>query len=301
MGLLSAACAALLFAATSAASAMRIAPPAPATRAAMAHTIVVGKVESIEEKTVSALPFPGAKDKVEYQIAVIKVEDPILGAKGLTHVRVGFIPPPPPPMGKPGGPIAIGPRNYNLTFAKDQQGMFFLTPHGDGNFMIAATYNDFVNKQGNPNFDKEVTETKNLVKILANPKESLKAEKSEDRFIAASMLVTQYRTNRLGTPQPKTEAVDAEISKLILTALAETDWKAQIGPGVFRLNAQGTFMQLGVTEKDGFNPPTIELMGRKQIDYTKYADYAKEWCKDNAGKYKIQRFVHEEKKDKSDK
>jgi hypothetical protein len=116
IGLLGAACAALLFTATTA-KAMRIAPPAPGVRAAMASVIVVGKIESIEEKTVAAKQFPGATEKAEYKIAVIKVEDSILGAKGVTNVRVGFIAPPPPPMGKPGGPIAIGPRRYDLTFA----------------------------------------------------------------------------------------------------------------------------------------------------------------------------------------
>jgi hypothetical protein len=47
----------------------------------------------------------------------------------------------------------------------------------------------------------------------------------------------------------------------------------------------------------------IEVKGQpqKQIDITKYADYSKQWCKDNAEKYKIQRFVYEEKKEKSEK
>ena len=303
LGLLSAACAALLFMVTTV-NAMKIAPPAPGVRAATATVIVVGKVESIEEKTVAAKPFPGATEKAEYKIAVIKVEDPILGAKGVTYVRVGFVLPPPPPMGKPGGPIRIGgPGRYNLTFAKDQEGIFFLTPHADGNFLIAQTYNDFVNKQGNPNFDKEVAETKKFIKILDNPKDSLKADKQEERFTAAAILISKYRHQRdLGAEKPKTEAVDGDISKLILTALGEADWKAQ-NPSLFRMNPQMIFMQLGVTEKDGFTPPMMEVKGQPQkvIDIARYADYAKQWCKDNAGKYKIQRFVYEEKKEKSDK
>jgi hypothetical protein len=300
--LLSAACAALLFAATSA-NAMRIAPPAPAIRAAQAHTIIVGKVESIEEKTVSAKQFPGAKDKVEYQIAVIKVTDPILAAKGLTHIRVGFIPPPAPPMGKPGGPIAIGPRRYDVTLAKDQEGLFFLQPHNDGNFMIIQGFDDAVFKQGNQNFDQVVTDTKKFIKLLDSPKESLKAEKQEDRFTAAAMLITKYRyRSNFGAAEPKTEAIDADISKLILTALGEADWKAN-GPGLFRMNPLQMFTQLGVTDKDDYNPPMMEVQvqgqpPRKQIDYAKLPDYAKQWCKDNAGKYKIQKFVYEEKKDK---
>ena len=135
LSILSAAAPLLLFAATTA-NAMRIAPPAPAIRVAQAHAIIVGKVVSIEEKPVLAKPFPGSKDKVEYQIAIIKINDPILAAKGLTHIRVGFIPPAAPQPGRPGGPIAIGPRRLGVTFAKDQEVLVFLQPHLDGNFMI---------------------------------------------------------------------------------------------------------------------------------------------------------------------
>ena len=147
IGLLSASCAALLVVATPT-PAMRIMAPAPGIRAAQASVIVVGKVEKIEEKTVSVKPFPNSPDKVEYKIAVIKVTDPIYGAKGVTYVRVGFIPPPPPPMGKPGGPILIGPRRYNVTFAKGQEGMFFLTPHTDGNFLVAQSLLRFRRQTG---------------------------------------------------------------------------------------------------------------------------------------------------------
>jgi len=302
LGLLTAACAALLAVATPAV-AMRVAAPAPAIRAAMAHTIIVGKVESIEEKTVSAKPFPGAPEKVEYQIAVIKISDPILAAKGLTHIRVGFIPPPPPPVRNPGGPVIIrSGGNNSVTFTKDQEVLVFLRPHDDGNFMIVGQYYDAINKQGNQQFENMVTETKTFVKMLENPKESLKAEKQADRFTAAAMLITKYRTRRLGATEPKTEAVDAEMSKLVLTALAEADWKGQGGPALFRLNPLQVFLQLNLTDKDGYEPPMMEVMGRKQIDYANLPDYAKQWCKDNADKYKIQRYVYEEKKkEKSDK
>ena len=299
-GLLGVACAALL-SFVPPVQAVRIAPPAPGIRVGQAHTIIVGKVESIEEKTVSAKQFPTAKEKVEYQIAVVKIDDPILGAKGLTHVRVGFIPPPPPPMGKPGGPVLIRPRLGNVTFTKDQEGLFFLIPHPDGNFMIVQSFNDYVNKQGNMNFEKEVTETKQFVKMLTNPKESLQAEKQADRFTAAAVLMTHYRTKRLSNSDPKTETVDDDISKLILTSLGEADWKGPGAPGLFRMNPQMIFNLLDLKEQDGFTPPTMEVQGRKQIDYNKLADYSKQWCKDNAGKYKIQRLVYEEKQEKSDK
>ena len=145
-----------------------------------------------------------------------------------------------------------------------------------------------------------MTDAKHFVKLLNNPKESLKAEKQEDRFTTAAMLITKYRSRSFGGDEPKTEAIDADLSKLILTALGEADWKAQGGPALFRMNPLQMFMELGVTEKDGFTPPMMEIKGQpqKQIDYAKLPDYAKQWCKDNAGKYKIQRFVTAEKKNK---
>jgi hypothetical protein len=60
-------------------------------------------------------------------------------------------------------------------------------------------------------------------------------------------------------------------------------------------------MLLNVTVKDGFNPPMIEGHGRKQIDYSQYGDYAKQWCKDNAGTYRIQRYIYDERNEKCDK
>jgi hypothetical protein len=291
-GLFGAACATLLVL-TPITQAVRMPPLPSGVRAALATVIVVGKVESIDEKTVAVKPFPDAREKVEYTIANVKVSDPILGAKGVTNVRVGFV---------------ASQGRYNLIFAKDQEGIFFLTPHADGTFMVAQTYNDFVNKQKNPNFDKDVEETKKSIKILENPKESLKADKQEDRFAAAAILVSKYRNlPRFNGKDAKTEAVDDEISKLILTALGEADWKHQVlGPGPFAMNALSIFQQLGVTEKDGYNPPTTEAKGPqgqtlKVVDYAKVPNYAKQWCKDNAGKYKIQRFVHDEKKEKTDK
>jgi hypothetical protein len=292
LGLLTAAWAGLMLTASQAKVAM-MAPPPLGVRVAQAQTIVVGKVESFEEKTIEAKPYPGATNKLEYKIAVIKVDDAILNAKGITHVRVGFVK---DPIGGPRPPRGRPP----VTFEKDQEVLVFLQPHDEANFMIALTCYHVIVKKDNPNFNKEVEKTKKYVKMVTNPKESLKAEKQEDRYAAAAIMVSKYRNKPFGVAEPKTEAVDDEISKLILTALGEADWKnTNPSPDRFQLIPQQIFMDLGVTEKDGFNPPMIEVKGLsgKVIDNTKYAGYAKQWCKDNAGTYKIQRYVYEEKKE----
>jgi hypothetical protein len=294
VGVLSTACSALLIAATPARALVILPPPVP-IRVAQASTVVVGKVEKIEDKTVSAKRYPNDTDKGEYQIAVIKITDPVLGAKGLTHVRVGVLPPPPV---RPGGvrpPIG----NKPVTFTKDQEVLLFLQPHFDGNFLNAPAFFDAVDKQGNANFEKEIAEAKQSAKLLADPAAGLKSDKQEDRYLTAAMLITQYRSKRIGAPEPKTEAVDAETSKQILNTLAEANWKAP-NVGNPRMNPQNLFNQLDVTAKDGFTPPMKEVMGKQQVDYQKLPDAIQQWLKDNAGKYRIQKYV-EDKKEKGDK
>ena len=271
-----------------------LAPPI-AQRVAQSTTVVVGKVESIEEKPVSAKQYPTATDKADFKIAVIKIEDPIYGAKGLTHVRVGFVPTPTP---GPNPGTAVGPavrppigRPKPVNFVKDQEVLVCLTPHFDGNFLYAPMAFDVVEKQGNQNFEKDVAEATKFAKLLANPKEGLKSDKQEDRYATAAVLIMHYRFKRIGTDQ-KTEAVDAEISKLILTVLAEADW-TKATPEFVRVTPAMLFSQLHITAKDGWTPPMIEVMGRKQIDYQNQPAAMKQWCKDNAEKYKIQRLVYD--------
>ena len=61
-------------------------------RVANAEMIVVGKVTAFEDKTVMAAAFPGAKDKIEFKIAVVTISDALLAPKGLKTIRLGFVP-----------------------------------------------------------------------------------------------------------------------------------------------------------------------------------------------------------------
>jgi hypothetical protein len=261
----------LLSAATAAAGPMAPAPHL-SQRVAVADTIVTGKVVSIEEKTVQALPHVGAPEKAEYQVAVVKVDDPILKAKGLTHVRVGFL---------PNNPAFR--RTAPVTLAKDQEVCLFLQPHADANFLVATMYYDIIDKKTNTNFEKEVAEVKRLGKLLSDPKAGLAAKDAADRYATATMLLTQYRATRSGGP-PKDEPIDTEMSKQILTALAEADWTNAVANPP-RLHPVLLFQSLELTEKDGWKPPPR--------DYDKFLAAAKKWCKDNADTYRVKRRVYE--------
>ena len=63
----------------------------PVLQTLESELILVGKVTAIEPVVLKLAPFPGGK-KVNYMVAVVKVEKTLLGVKGLTHIRVGFIP-----------------------------------------------------------------------------------------------------------------------------------------------------------------------------------------------------------------
>src|SRR5438477_12213591 len=67
-----------------------VATPSPGMQALQADIVVIGKIAEIEKDTVEAAPSKGAnKDqRITYKIAVLKIEDSIIGGKGLTQFRV---------------------------------------------------------------------------------------------------------------------------------------------------------------------------------------------------------------------
>jgi hypothetical protein len=254
------------------------APPSIAERVALSEVIVVGKATGFADKLVAAKP-PWGGDKADYQAATVQVGEALLGAKDVKEIKVGFIPP-------AEGPAPKYPRRPKFVLAVDQEALLFLRPHADADFYAGDYYYNVVPKKDNPQFDKDLDQVKRCVKLLADPAASLKSKDANERLLTAAMLVTRYRTPRPGGA-PKTEDVGAEESKLILQALADADWDPAKAPG-FGFNPAGVFARLGVTEKDGFTPPP---------DFKDYPDAAKKWLKDNADKYRVQKFVAD-KKDK---
>jgi hypothetical protein len=269
------------------AKAIAIAPASIPERVALAQVVVVGKVGKVEDKNVSTTRFPGATDKVEYQIVGFKVEDGLMGAKDAKEIRVGFV----PPQGNPGGLIRPG-RGPSVVLTTDQECCLFLTKHHAEDFYVPMMYFDVIDKKSNT-FDKDVEEAKRCCKLLADPDAGFKSKEAEDRFLTAAMLTIRYRTNRTGST--KTEDVPAEQSKLILKTLADADWTPPGQPGGpvvrpgFQLTPQAVFFRLGLTEKDGWKQPQ---------DFNKLPDEAKKWLKENAETYKMQRFVAETKEKK---
>jgi hypothetical protein len=275
-------------------TALALIAPAPISdRVARATTIVTGKVTSIDEKTVSAEPFPGVKDKVDYIIAVVKIDDAILGAKGLTHVKVGFQA---PQAGGPGRPIIRPGGRGQAKLDKDQEVLLFLSPHHSGEFEIMPAYFDMVDKK-TETYDKDVEAAKKYVKLLAEPEKGLKSKDAADRLETANMLVAKFRTPTPSAKQPKEEPIDADLSKQIMNVLADADWtppKPVVGGprGTFPVTPINVFFRLGVTEKDGWKPPQ---------NGNKFNEYVETWVKENKDTYRIKKFVAEKEEKKDDK
>lgn len=285
-------CLALMVAAQTALALRAIGPVPVPQRVAQAEMVIVGKVTAIEQKAIKTQRFPGDAQPMEYSIAVVKVDEALSGAKGLTHVKVGFLPAqggaPVPPGDTDGQIKRIRPIRppfrgaEPVTLVKDQEVCLFLQQHHKESFYVIAN-NGAVDRKAD-NFAQEVAEAKKYGQLLNDPMTGLKSKDAEERFKTAALLLTRYRQPLVGAS--KQEPIDAAESKLILEALAGADWTPR--PGKFGdFHPQTSFFQLQLTPKDGWTQPT---------DFQQLADSAKEWLKSNAGTYRIQRFVVEEKK-----
>jgi len=261
------------------APAMRIYLP-PYYKVAQAQAIVIGKVTAIEDKTVAATMFPGAKEKSDYTVAVVKVEDALLGAKGLTHVKVGFVLPKPVPPPPPGGPFILVKGPAPIKLEVNQEVCLFLTKHHETEFFTIASVMD---KKA-----PELEQVKKFAKLLADPSASLKSKDADQRTMTAALLVLHYRQRPLGN-KVKEEEIDEDQSKLILKALTEGDWNKKVTSRDEVTPIVG-FNALGLTDKDGWN---FKALPGQPADA--YQQAAQTWLKAHADSYRVKQFVAEKK------
>lgn len=248
------------------------------TNVSTCDVVVLGKVKSIEEKTVVTGTFSHDVYHYEHKVAVIAVDEVIVGPKDLREVRVAFK-----------AVYSTQPLLKNQELAVDQEGCFALKRHYEKDFYISSL-TEF--KTG-PNYERNIAQIKQAGKCLRDTLAGLKSKEPEDRLVTAAVLIGRYRTVSyyypLGSGKTvKTEPIDAEESKLILNALAEADWKANPNsplPLPVRL-----FAQLGLTVDDGWTP--------QQLNFASYSENAKTWVQSHADTYRIKRIVVEEERKK---
>jgi hypothetical protein len=262
-------------------------PDPAAMRVAASDITVIGKVVRIDDKTVSLSRTLGDREKVDHTVAVIKVTEGLLGAKEHQEVRVVF-----PPLPRPGiGGLPPGVVIPVVQLAADQEGIFFLSKRPDSDHYALVMLGAFVEKKSALEYKGTVPDARKAAKLLADPKASLTGKDTQDRFLTASLLVHRYRMPRGKT---KTEAVDAEESKLILKAFAEYDWNPgrQVNgvAAMFSANPHLVIGTLGATEKDGWKEPK---------NFRAVVPAAKKWFKDSAETFRIDRYVWEYKKEET--
>ena len=154
-------------------------------RVALSDVVVIGKVTGFGDKLVSAVP-PYGGDKVDYQIAIVKVTDSTPRRQGRQGDQGRLHPPRRPrPPAMPGEPFLLISAIPQFTLALDQEGCLFLMKHPTEDFYIGQNYIDFINKTGNDGFDKNMDEVKRCASLLADPAVGLKAKNADDRFLTA--------------------------------------------------------------------------------------------------------------------
>ncbi len=269
-----------LLAVAATARADRIGPiTSPVERALRAPVVVVGKVTSVEKDTIDAPLYTGSTQKVAHKIAVVKIESGLTGAENLTHIKIGFV-----PTNAPGIRPGRGPENPELK--EGQEWLFFLTKNADGGFHAIPYMLPPVESKA-ADYKAQFASVKKVLAAIADHAKALKAEKAEDRFEAAIVILYKLRTVPEGSIGPMENVpLTAEESRPILKALTEGAWKTE--PAGRTLNGFSAFSMLGLGVADGWKPPAA-VAGKDFLEQTREA-YAT-WL-DGPGKdYRIKKLV----------
>lgn len=245
----------------------RIAIPDVSRRVALAECICVGKVLRIEPKLMKFPRYANGR-KVDYKIAIVKVEKSYLVPNNVTHLRVAV----PSAEGSLLGGYGFGEISAGNTVC------LFLESRFGSSLYSPRQFYDVVGMK-HPNYKKEAADTEKLAKLMQQPMKSLQSKDATERLITAMLLITKYRYFYGG--KPKAIPIDAKESELILQVLATADWSKPT-PGWPRLHPRNCFNLLGLTQKDGWTQPNT---------LKKQNAAAKAWLTANAKKYRIQKLV----------
>jgi hypothetical protein len=210
----------------------------PTARAVQAEVVIVGKVTEIEKDAVEGPAYAGApKDqRATYKVAVVKIEDRLIGAKGLTLVRVGFSTDAPavaPPPGLVGAPPAVAgrvprlrPGSATVALTTGLEGCFMLERLPGADFYVLSGNGPPLDKK-DENYTKQLEPVRKVARAIEDPVSALKTKDRDERFLAAHALLRRYQRaspgDMLGVPIP------AEENQQILDLLLELPWLPQPG------------------------------------------------------------------------
>jgi hypothetical protein len=267
-----------------AARALVVAPPPGPTRVLNADAVLVGRVLALEPQDVIVAGPPGSGQKDAFRIAAVQVGEALRGAKDAKTVRVGF--PVPRADGAPGGRAFFLPGVGRLSgpLTPGQHGLLLLTRHPRADFYVVPI-GSYLPSMGNEHFESDVGSLRKLVRVMADPKASLRSKDPQERFLAAAVLVSKYRTPpRTGRPV-KQEPLDAAESRQILASLADADWAIPQRDALIP-NPLIVFNQLGLGTADGWMYP-------RKANQEQIVAAMRAWLREHAATYRVRRFVAE--------
>ena len=264
---------------------------------------VVGKVAEVEPDVVEVAPYRGApKDRmVKYKVANLKVEDRVLGASGVTRIRVGF-PADAADAGAAGGlgrmtvavtaTVGYMPSAPAINLKAGTDGCFLLAKHPTADFYVLTAP---LKRPTDPGYAKEVERLKKTALAMNDPVAALKAKDLDDRFEAARIILSGYQMPRGSTLR---EAVPEEETRLIVGLLKELPWNPADGKRVRpdgRVVPHRSLLWYAINPGElGFKRPEVPKRkpGEPLPDFEKLMDEATtQFLKENGDKITLKRFV----------
>jgi hypothetical protein len=175
---------------------------------ALLEIVIVGRVVDVEPDEVEvAFTNRAPKDPKEpYKVAIVRIEDWVFGASGLTLVRIGF--------------PANGPA---MALKPDMEGCLTLAFQPGAGFYTQIKR---MTEKAAPGFAGEVERLRKRGRVLNDPVAALKAKGLDDRFDAAMLLLERYATPRESSQR---EPVPEQENGLILILMAELPWQPRDG------------------------------------------------------------------------
>jgi hypothetical protein len=266
--------------------------PKPAAVAAVADVVVIGKVVELEPDTVEAPPYAGAPadQKALFKVAVVTVDENLIGGGGRTRFRVGFPADAPvaapPAAAPPGGPRRLGrvirPGRTAVALTVGTEGCFCLSPYRGADFFVVEGGAPL--EKSRDDYAKQLDEVRKVAKAVEDPVAALKASSIAERFQAAQALLQRYQSARPG--RTDREPVPAEENRLLLDLMAELPWVVTDGGDPTGPNRAALWNLLRPAEL-GFKAPQA-VQG---LDYNKMMDEATAaFLKGNRDRIKLRRY-----------
>jgi hypothetical protein len=274
-------------------SCCKIAPSSltPTQQALDADVVVLGTVGEVDPDVATVEQHRGG-GKITHMIVTIRIRESLRGAKGVTHLRVGFVPMAQSytqdELGLPFGESRVWQGGVNLL--PGQNACFFLQKHPSADFYVPVP-RGYPLDNGRLGYTAEMEQVRKITRALERPLEALRAKEAGDRQFAACALVHRYRqpVRNSGGGMQVEEAVSAEESRLILEALGGMKWGDTPFDLHGALSLQNVFSQLQIADKDGWRPPAQS--GNEDYN-TVLTEAAAKWLKANAGTYTVRRLVN---------